>query len=81
MAAVLGREKDAREYSKLFGRIKKAFNTAFVESDGRIEGDTQAGYALALRFDLLSDQMRPKAVQRMLEERESLSFAIFLKDQ
>jgi alpha-L-rhamnosidase len=67
MAVALGREEDAKLYSKLFDQIKAAFNKAFVKQDGHIEGDTQAGYALALRFDLLPDELRRKAVQRLLE--------------
>ena len=53
MATVLGRREEAARYGELFRRIKDAFNAAYVKADGRIEGDTQAGYALALRFDLL----------------------------
>ena len=67
MATVLGKEDDARELEALFGRIKAAFNTAYVREDGRIEGNTQAGYALALHFDLLPDSKRRAAVDHMLE--------------
>jgi alpha-L-rhamnosidase len=38
-----------------------------VAEDGRIQGDTQAGYALALRFDILPGDMRPLAVERLVE--------------
>jgi alpha-L-rhamnosidase len=67
MAAVLGREDEAATYSGLFERIKAAFNRAYVKPDGRIEGDTQAGYALALHFDLLSENLREAAARRMVE--------------
>ncbi len=67
MAAAIGRDEDAREYAELFEQIRKAFNSACVAQDGRISGDTQGGYALALRFDLLSDEMRPKAAQWMVD--------------
>ncbi|MGE5360764.1 MAG: glycoside hydrolase family 78 protein [Bacteroidales bacterium] len=66
MARVLGRPDDAAKYGRLFEDIKAAFNQAYVQPDGRIEGDTQAGYALALYFDLLPEPMRPKAVDRMV---------------
>jgi alpha-L-rhamnosidase len=66
MAAALGRNKDAKFYGELFESIKTAFNRTFVKADGHIEGDTQAGYALALRFDLLPDELRPQAVQHLL---------------
>ncbi|MHC4574462.1 MAG: glycoside hydrolase family 78 protein [Planctomycetota bacterium] len=67
MAAALGRNEDARTYRELFEGIKAAFNKTFVKPDGRIEGDTQAGYALALRFNLLPDELRPRAVEHLLE--------------
>ena len=35
-------------------------------ADGRIKGDTQAGYALALSFDLLDEPLRAKAVEHLL---------------
>jgi alpha-L-rhamnosidase len=67
MAAVLGREEESKRYSTLFEQIKAAFNRAYVKPDGRIEGDTQAGYALALAFDLLPDDLRAKAAAHMIE--------------
>jgi alpha-L-rhamnosidase len=52
-AATLGKTDDARKYRELFERIKAAFNKAYVSADGRIKGDTQACYVLALAADLL----------------------------
>jgi alpha-L-rhamnosidase len=67
MAAVLGREDEAKRYDTLFRQIKAAFNRAYVTPDGRIKGDTQAGYALALHFDLLPEELRPNAARFMVE--------------
>jgi len=67
MATVLGRHEDAARYRDLFDSIRRAFNERFVKPDGRIDGDTQGGYALALNFNLLPDELRPKAAQRMIE--------------
>lgn len=67
MAKVLGKDDEAKKHRKLFEDIKVAFNKAYVASDGRIQGDTQAGYALALHFDLLPEKTRPLAVKYMLE--------------
>src|SRR6185503_14925983 len=61
MAAVLGRNADAERYRSLFERVKSAFNRAFVAEDGHIQGETQAGYALALHFNLLPDELRMRA--------------------
>jgi alpha-L-rhamnosidase len=67
MATVLEREEEARRYGALFQRIKHVFNERFVDSDGRVESDTQGGYALALHFDLLPDDLRPKAAQHLVD--------------
>jgi alpha-L-rhamnosidase len=67
MAAVLGHDDEAKKYTALFSDIKLALNRAYVDKDGRIQGDTQAGYALALHFDLLPEKMRGLAVKHMLD--------------
>ena len=67
MAKVTGRNEEARRYRDLFEQIKKTFNDKFVDADGRIQGDTQAGYALALSFDLLPEPLRAKAVDHLLD--------------
>ncbi len=66
MAAVLGRKAEAATYSRLFKGVKAAFNKAYVAADGHIRGDTQAGYALALHFNLLDASLRPKATEHLL---------------
>ncbi len=66
MARVLGRAEDERRYTDLARRVTAAFNRAYVAKDGRMKGDTQAGYALALSFDLLPARLRPAAARRMV---------------
>lgn len=63
----LGRVTDADKYDQLFGGIKTAFNKRYVKADGRIEGDTQCAYAMALKFDLLPDDLKPRAAQYLDE--------------
>jgi alpha-L-rhamnosidase len=71
MAAAVGRDDDADRYAKLADEIKAAFNRAYVAPDGRIEGDTQGGYALALHFDLLPEELRAPAAGHMLKAFET----------
>jgi alpha-L-rhamnosidase len=66
MAEATGRYEDAREYRRLNGRIGAVFNEAFVSSDGRIEGDTQTGYLLALHMDLLPEGLRSAAAEHLV---------------
>lgn len=67
MAAITGRTAEAAFYEQLAGGIRKAFNREFVKSDGRITGDTQGGYALALSFNLLPAELRRKAAGYIVE--------------
>lgn len=66
-AAVLDKEEDAQEYRALYQRIKEAYITEFVESNGRLHPDRQASYVRALTFDLLPEQLRASAIQRLVE--------------
>jgi alpha-L-rhamnosidase len=72
MAVATGRNEDAREYGDLNGRIKAAFKEVFVSPDGRIEGDTQTCYLLALHMDLLPQELRSTAAEHLVRtiERE-----------
>ncbi len=67
MAEEIGYPLEADRYRQLAEAIKKAFNQAFVEPDGHILGDTQAGYAIALNFDLLPEELRAKAAALMVD--------------
>lgn len=67
MARVLGRTADADRLAPLAGDIRSAFVRAYVGADGRITGDTQAGYALALHFGLVPEALEPAAAARMVE--------------
>ena len=57
-----------RKYERLFQDIKAAFNKRYVAADGRIHGNTQCCYAMALRFDLLPEELRPKAAQYLEDD-------------
>ena len=59
----VGRTAEAAKYEQLFQDIKTAFNKRYVAADGRIKGNTQCVYAMALKFDLLPDDLRSKAAQ------------------
>jgi alpha-L-rhamnosidase len=66
-AALLGKTDDAAKYDKLFNGIKDTFNDAFVSTNGMVQGDTQTGYILALQFDLLPENLRAAAAQRLAD--------------
>lgn len=53
IAAILGKDGQAAEYSALAQRIKKAFQHEFFTASGRMVSHTQTAYALALTFGLV----------------------------
>ncbi|MFD9445323.1 alpha-L-rhamnosidase [Streptomyces sp. NPDC060006] len=58
--------KDAAPFTGLFERIRTAFQKAYVTTDGRVKGDTQTGYVLALSMDLLPTELRSAAAERLV---------------
>src|SRR6185295_18697584 len=64
-AQVLGKQEDATRYGELLANITSAFRREFVTETGRVGENTQTAYALALEFDLLPDELRPVAAQRL----------------
>ncbi|MGQ9462412.1 MAG: family 78 glycoside hydrolase catalytic domain [Candidatus Fervidibacter sp.] len=70
MAIAIGRNEDAERYHQLFSHIREAFIKAFVQPDGRIKGDTQTCYALALDIDLLPEELKPKALEHLVADIE-----------
>ncbi|MEV7341897.1 alpha-L-rhamnosidase [Streptomyces sp. NPDC093544] len=63
-AKELGR--DSAPYLDLFERIRAAFRHAYVTADGRVKGDTQTAYVLALSMDLLPTALRTAAADRLV---------------
>ncbi|MET8174397.1 alpha-L-rhamnosidase [Streptomyces clavifer] len=64
IAEALG--KDPAPYRSLFGRVRDAFRAAYVTAGGRVKGDTQTAYVLALSMDLLTEADRGPAAERLV---------------
>jgi alpha-L-rhamnosidase len=58
---------DAPKYHQLFNDIKAVFTQKYVQPDGHMTGDTQSGYAMAVRFNLVSDDLKPKIAQLLAD--------------
>jgi alpha-L-rhamnosidase len=70
-AAVLGRRADEGRFRVLLAQLKTAFNKAYVAPDGRIKGDTQTCYVLALVNDLVEGAQAQAAAKYLVENIES----------
>ena len=74
-ARALDRLAEAEEYGTLADRIRTAFVDAFVDGDGRIDGDTQTCYLLALAFELVPDELAariPEHLVRTIDQHDGL---------
>jgi alpha-L-rhamnosidase len=67
-ATLLGKTDDAQKYDRLLQDIVAAFNKAYVHSDGSMVAGTQTTYCLALNFDLLPENLRPLAIQHLVDD-------------
>ncbi len=60
-AKVLGKTDDAKTYTDIFNKIKDVFINEYVTNAGRVGTNSQTSYVLALKFNLLPDNLRAKA--------------------
>ncbi|MBC7902649.1 MAG: family 78 glycoside hydrolase catalytic domain [Gemmatimonadaceae bacterium] len=67
-ATVLGKQEDANTYRKLYEDIKNVFNKNYVTGEGRVSGESQTAYVLALKFGLLPETLRKKATQYLVDD-------------
>ncbi|MEV4172894.1 family 78 glycoside hydrolase catalytic domain [Nonomuraea sp. NPDC049709] len=69
-ARVLGDSSSHARYADLRARIGEAFAREFVSPDGRITGDTQTGYLLALAHGLVPAGLVSAAVAHLVADLE-----------
>jgi alpha-L-rhamnosidase len=67
-AAVLGKAYEAEAYQRLFDDIRASFYRAYVSADGRIKGETQTCYVLALAFDLIPPEQATLAANLLVAD-------------
>ena len=65
IAEVLDKKDDAANYRTLFEEIRAVFIERFILPGGLILNNTQTAYALALRFNLLPDDLRAQAAEHL----------------
>ncbi|KOS08227.1 alpha-L-rhamnosidase [Flavobacterium akiainvivens] len=65
-AQVLGKTDDVATYTTLLGRVKNAFLKEYITPNGSTVSDTQTSYVLALQFDMLPENLRAQAAERLV---------------
>jgi alpha-L-rhamnosidase len=66
-AQVLGKPDDVDKYTQLLAKVKSAFVQEYVTPNGRLVSSSQTAYVLALNFDMLPQNLRPQAVERLVQ--------------
>lgn len=66
-ARILGKKDDVEKYDELLKEIKQAYLNEYVTPNGRLISSTQTAYVLALEFDLLPENVRKRAAERLVE--------------
>ncbi len=67
VAGVLGHPEQAARYEELGQQVRQAFVRRYVDGTGRLMGDTQTGYVLALYMGLVDDELRPVLAAHLVE--------------
>ncbi|UYQ95888.1 glycoside hydrolase family 78 protein [Chitinophaga horti] len=65
-ARVLGKNDDVKTYQALLDNIKSAFINEYTTPNGALVSNTQTAYVLALQFDMLPEQQRAQAADRLV---------------
>ncbi len=66
MAKVLGKKAEAIAYAERAAKIRSAFRKEYLDSDGKMRGDTQAGYALGWVFGLFDPSQAAQVEKHLL---------------
>ena len=65
-AKVLGKTQDVQKYETLLKKIKQAFVDENMTATGKLASNTQTAYVLALQFDMLPEENRKQAAERLV---------------
>ncbi len=65
---VLGRNDEAKRYEDEANAVKSAFARHYFDADGKLQNapETQTAYLLAIAFDLIPAEMKPKAMENLV---------------
>jgi alpha-L-rhamnosidase len=70
-AKVLGKNDDVTKYTELIKNLKEAYVKEYLTPNGRLVSGTQTAYVLALNFDMLPENLRGQAVEKLVDNIKS----------
>ncbi|MEY2917480.1 MAG: hypothetical protein RIS73_1194 [Bacteroidota bacterium] len=65
-ATALGKDDDVKTYTTLVQKVKEAFLKEYTTANGATMSNTQTSYVLALHFDMLPENLRQQAADRLV---------------
>lgn len=74
ISRIVDKLEDSDRYEKLFINIKDSFNKAYVDEEGRIKGNTQTVYLLALNFNLIYECKKELVCKHLIEAIEKKDY-------
>ncbi|HEY4246703.1 MAG TPA: family 78 glycoside hydrolase catalytic domain [Lacunisphaera sp.] len=74
LARALGRTAEAARFEAMAARVRAAFQREWLRPDGELVVPTQTAYLLALAFDLLPENVRARAAERLVANIRSLDW-------
>jgi alpha-L-rhamnosidase len=75
-AAILGREKDSKDYYALYEKVKESITYFRLKKEGRMWPHRQTTYVLSLAADILPDEDKPKAAKILADMVEENGYRI-----
>ncbi len=73
-ARVLGKKEDETRYAALLAKFKEAFVKEYMTPNGRLVSGTQTAYTLALHFDMLPENLRAQAAEKLANNVKSYKY-------
>ncbi len=69
-AKVLGKPAEEAHYRGIYNKVRATFQKHYVNAEGKVRGETQCAYILALVFDLLDAEGMKKAANYLVADIE-----------
>lgn len=69
-AKALGKPSEEAYYRGIYNKVRTSFQKEYVNAEGKVRGETQCGYILALVFDLLDSNGAKKAADYLVADIE-----------
>jgi len=66
-AEVLNKTEEVKLYTDLLSKVKKAYMDEYMTANGGLVSNTQTAYVLALEFDMLPENLRQQAADRLVK--------------